>query len=113
MSEARPPREHVDAEGLFQSDKYPWCHPGFVPLKLTDQSAWPMLWQYAEARAAVDEAFADDLKHCLRVAGYSPPSLDALSDPAPDDTPGRLIRHPCDECRGECGGHGVAIGRDE
>lgn len=31
--------EHIDADGEFQSDKYPWCAPGFVPLKLTDPMA--------------------------------------------------------------------------
>ncbi len=64
--------EHINADGDFQSDKYPWCKPGFVPLKLTDPGAWRPLWDYAEQRRKVDAAFADDLQACLRSAGFTP-----------------------------------------
>lgn len=60
-------------DGQFQSDKYPWCKPGFVPLKLTDPAAQPLLWQYAQSRRAIDAEFADDLETALKAAGYEPP----------------------------------------
>lgn len=63
--------DHI-VNGEFQSDKYPWCKPGFVPLKLTDKTAWPILWTYAEIRRHVDKEFADDLQTALRNAGYNP-----------------------------------------
>ena len=59
-------------DGEFQSDKYPWCAPSFVPLKVTDRMAQDLLWQYAERRAAVDPDFAHDLKSALRAADYRP-----------------------------------------
>jgi len=64
--------EHINVDGEFQSDKYPWCQPGFVPLKLTDPMAQPVLWHYAALRASVDAAFADDLRMALRAKGYDP-----------------------------------------
>src|SRR5687767_5006367 len=72
---ARPSTEGADVgdhivDGQFQSDKYPWCKPGFVPLKLTDPAAQPLLWRYAQLRRAVDAEFADDLESALRTAGY-------------------------------------------
>lgn len=57
-------------DGQFQSDKYTWCLPGFVPLKLTDQMAQPLLWEYAQRRRMVDAEFADDLEAALLAAGY-------------------------------------------
>lgn len=59
-------REHVDSEGRFQSDKYPWCRPGFVPLKLTDPMARDLLLIYAKRRREVDTSFADDLVYCIK-----------------------------------------------
>lgn len=42
-------------DGQFQSDKYPWCRPGFVPLKLTDPHARDLLERYAsQKRSAAD-----------------------------------------------------------
>lgn len=64
---------HLDADGQFRSDKYPWCKPGFVPLKLTDPMAQPVLWAYANARQEVDAEFASDLQVCLAGLGYDPP----------------------------------------
>jgi hypothetical protein len=59
-------------DGQFQSDKYPWCKPGFVPLKLTDKRAQDFLWQYAELRRSEDSEFSDDLQTALRSVGYKP-----------------------------------------
>lgn len=59
-------------DGEFQSDKYPWSHRGFVPLKLTDLIAQPVLWLYAVMRESVDHEFADDLREGLRLQGYEP-----------------------------------------
>ena len=64
--------EHL-VDGEFQSDKYPWCRRGFVPLKLTDPMAQPLLWEYAYSRSEVDLDFASDLQQALRNAGYEPP----------------------------------------
>jgi hypothetical protein len=58
--------------GQFQSDKYTWCLPGFVPLKVTDPMAQPVLWQYAQTRRERDPEFADDLEFALRAAGFNP-----------------------------------------
>ena len=68
--------EHlVEVDGVlkFKSDKYEWCLPGFVPLKVTDRMAQPVLWDYAQRRRAVDAVFADDLETALKNAGYVPP----------------------------------------
>ena len=65
--------DHINADGEFQSDKYPWCKPGFVPLKLADPTAWPVLWEYARARREVDSDFSDDLQDRLRREGYAGP----------------------------------------
>lgn len=62
--------EHINADGNFQSDKYPWCAAGFVPLKLSDPMAMGPLWAYARARAFVDTQFSNDLAVCLARAGY-------------------------------------------
>ena len=69
--EPTPTGKHL-IDGEFQSDKYPWCQLGFVPLKLTDEMAQPLLWQYAETRRDVDKDFADDLQAALRLEGYDP-----------------------------------------
>jgi hypothetical protein len=61
--------------GQFQSDKYPTCPPGKVPLSVKDKTAQDLLWQYAQRRRAVDAEFADDLEICLRAEGYAPPAV--------------------------------------
>lgn len=38
---------HIDAEGKFQSDKYPTCPPDKVPLSVNDPTAQDLLWEYA------------------------------------------------------------------
>jgi len=69
-----PARPHIVA-GRFQSDKYAWCAPGFVPLKTSDRMAQPDLASYARKRRAEDAAFADDLEFALRADGYEPESV--------------------------------------
>ena len=62
--------EHINKDGEFQSDKYPTCPPGKVPLSVKDPTAQDLLWQYALRRASVDQEFSDDLKECLIKNGY-------------------------------------------
>ena len=66
-------REHLTVTSEFQSDKYPWCPAGFVPLKVTDPMATTLLWAYAGRRRAVDEEFSRDLEEALQSAGDSAP----------------------------------------
>jgi hypothetical protein len=56
--------------GQFQSDKYPTCPPGKVPLSVKDESAQDLLWDYAQRRRVVDAEFASDLEAALRAAGF-------------------------------------------
>ena len=58
-------RDHLTVTGNFQSDKYPWCPPGFVPLKLTDPAARDLLDEYAKRRGAIDSEFQRDLLEAL------------------------------------------------
>lgn len=58
-------------EGEFQSDKYPTCPRGKVPLSVTDQTAQDLLWEYAQRRRAVDAEFSEDLETALLEAGYN------------------------------------------
>ena len=58
--------------GEFQSDKYPTCPAGKVPLSTKDPMAQDLLWEYAWRRRAVDPDFADDLQAALRQKGFSP-----------------------------------------
>ncbi len=63
---------HINHEGKFQSDKYPDCPAGKVPLSVEDRTAQDLLWRYAQRRRAVDAEFSADLETCLRAAGYEP-----------------------------------------
>lgn len=65
--------EHLTPEGEFKSDKYAWCPPGFVALKLTDKDAQPFLWGYAQTHRLRDASFTDDLEQALRNKGFDPP----------------------------------------
>jgi len=58
--------------GEFQSDKYPSCPPGKVPLSVRDPMAQDLLAEYARRRRTVDAEFAEDLEEALRLAGYVP-----------------------------------------
>lgn len=61
-------RDHLTVSGTFQSDKYPWCPSGFVPLKLTDPMTWKPLCDYAVSRSMVDMEFTRDLIEAVRNA---------------------------------------------
>ncbi len=56
--------------GQFQSDKYPTCPPGKVPISVKDPMAQALLWEYAQRRRVVDAEFADDLEAALQAAGF-------------------------------------------
>jgi hypothetical protein len=56
--------------GQFQSDKYPTCPAGKVPLSVKDATAQDLLWEYAQRRRVVDAEFADDLETALRAEGF-------------------------------------------
>jgi hypothetical protein len=73
-------RPHI-RNGEFQSDKYPTCPPGKVPLSVKDPTAQDLLWRYAERRRAVDAEFADDLEFALRFVGYEPPIVERVELP--------------------------------
>lgn len=59
-------------DGQFQSDKYPTCPRGKVPLSCKDLTAQDLLWEYAQRRRSVDAEFSDDLEEALRISGYVP-----------------------------------------
>lgn len=65
-----------------QSDKYPTCPHGKVPLSCKDITAQDLLWEYAQRRRAVDPAFSDDLECALRIAGFVPPEQVKVVIPA-------------------------------
>ncbi len=63
--------EHL-IDGEFQSDKYPECPRGKVPLSTNDPDAHDLLWIYAQRRRAKDPEFSDDLEKALLLKGYTP-----------------------------------------
>lgn len=65
-------RPHL-IDGEFQSDKYPSCPRGKVPLSCKDVTAQDLLWEYAQRRRVVDAEFSNDLEEALRIAGFVPP----------------------------------------
>lgn len=75
-------REHLTVTATFQSDKYPWCQAGFVPLKTSDPMAADLLAAYAERRRLVDAVFADDLLEALGAARTEAPDPVSLADRA-------------------------------
>ena len=64
--------------GQFQSDKYPECPPGKVPLSVTDKMAQDLLWEYAQRRKEIDEEFSNDLEDALYREGYDPESQETI-----------------------------------
>lgn len=80
-------RDHLTATGLFRSDKYPWSRDGFVPLKVTDEMAWPMLRAYAAARVGKDLEFTRDLDEALDKVG-APSMSDFLAQGEEEDAGG-------------------------
>lgn len=69
---------HLDKDGKFQSDKYPECPAGKVPLSVKDPMAQDLLWEYARRRRPKDGEFSEDLETALRAAGYEPPGAARL-----------------------------------
>jgi hypothetical protein len=65
--------------GQFKSDKYAWCPPGFLALKLTDRTAQPLIWEYAQQHRPIDSDLSDDLECALVNAGFEPPLEDHLA----------------------------------
>jgi hypothetical protein len=59
-------------DGEFQSDKYPTCPAGKVPLSTKDTTAQDLLFIYAQRRRAVDAEFAADLETALKLKGFEP-----------------------------------------
>jgi len=57
----------------FQSDKYPTCPRGKVPLSTKDPTAQDLLWEYAQRRREVDAEFSDDVETALKLKGFNPP----------------------------------------
>lgn len=57
-------------DGEFQSDKYPTCPRGKVPLSIKDLAAQDLLWEYAQRHYLIDPEFSDDLREALKVAGF-------------------------------------------
>lgn len=80
-------RPHV-IDGKFQSDKYPTCPRGKVPLSVDDPTAQDLLWLYAQRRRSVDADFTNDLEYCLQRAGYLP--ADKICDDLVAFTEGEL-----------------------
>ncbi len=67
--------EHL-IDDKFQSDKYPECPAGKVPLSTEDPDAQPLLWLYAQRRRPKDPEFSADLEEALRLSGYDPDDID-------------------------------------
>jgi hypothetical protein len=57
-------------DGEFQSDKYPTCPRGKVPLSVKDPRVQDLLWEVAQRFRLVDEEFSDDIETALQAAGY-------------------------------------------
>lgn len=83
---------HINADGQFQSDKYPTCPPGKVPLSVNDKTAQSLLWEYAQRRRVVDAEFSDDLEAALKAAGYEPPTGEEADDDFQCEGCGKSIR---------------------
>lgn len=78
-------------DGEFQSDKYPTCPRGKVPLSVKDPTAQDLLWEYAQRRRPVDAEFASDLEWALKQRGYIPAQafLAKLDQAAPSSQTGK------------------------
>ena len=68
-------RDHLTRSGTFQSDKYPWCPAGFVPLKISDPAAHDPLLLYAARQEAVDAEFARDVREAIANVNRRGPGL--------------------------------------
>ena len=56
--------------GEFQSDKYPTCPRGKVPLSTSDPMAQELLWIYSISRQEVDPEFSKALQQALINDGF-------------------------------------------
>jgi len=72
--------------GEFQSDKYPTCPRGKVPLSVKDRTAQDLLWEYAQRRRPVDAEFAADLEIALKAKGYVAPPEKGERIPSGEDS---------------------------
>lgn len=79
--------------GQFQSDKYPTCPPGKVPLSIKDPTAQDLLWTYAQRRRSVDAEFSADLETALVAAGFQPPAPMRLWNNETDTYVARSAEH--------------------
>lgn len=86
--ELMPGRDHLTIHQNFQSDKFPWCHAGFVPLKLTDQDARDLLRAYARRRGRTDKQFERDLLEALDHPPVRPPMKTLKESEYPGRNPG-------------------------
>lgn len=71
---------HLTDTGEFQSDKYPTCPAGKVPLSVRDPMAQDLLLEYARRRLAVDAEFSSDLIAALDRAGARVAAGNVLGD---------------------------------
>ena len=88
-------------DGEFQSDKYPTCPRGKVPLSVKDTRVQDLLWEVAFIWDSVDTGFASDLRAALRNAGYEPPRTTRTWIHKDPDT-GNLSPRIVSTNRGEC-----------
>jgi hypothetical protein len=72
--------------GKFQSDKYPTCPAGKVPLSVEDPMAQDLLYEYAQRRRNVDAEFSADLETALKNVGYEPPQMRRCTCGVGDDS---------------------------
>lgn len=72
----------VDVDGVltFQSDKYPTCPAGKVPLSVKDPEAQLLLWRYAKLHQRLDAEFSADLETALINAGFERREEDLIGD---------------------------------
>jgi hypothetical protein len=71
FKQSKSKHPHI-VNGEFQSDKYPTCPAGKVPLSTKDKTAQDLLWEYAQRRRTVDPEFSADLEICLLKHGSEP-----------------------------------------
>lgn len=72
--------DHI-IDGEFQSDKYPTCPRGKVPLSTKDPLAQDLLWEYAQRRRVIDSVFSDDLELALLAKGFVRPATEETERP--------------------------------
>lgn len=76
---------HLTPEGVFKSDKYGWCPPGFFALKFTDIVGRVAIQQYANLIARIDPQLSKDLSAAVEAAGgWGDQELEAALTPKSD-----------------------------